>query len=184
MCPSVCRYLGVQGELFQRGGGRKGQRKGQATASPPFPAGSGGRWSVEGVKWEQPGSTEGVARVAASASGGGGAGEVPEKVGSRGKDQEEQGGEVSSVPVLIWESESWEDKFERLPAGSAESREGKAIPEGSWPGGLGGACGRAGHWLRTERESVLVLSGGREAPLVGNREVSFLGMLTPRDRST
>lgn len=42
---------------------------------------------------------------------------------------------MSRVPVLIWESESWEDKFERPPAGSAGSREGEEIPEGSWPGG-------------------------------------------------
>lgn len=47
-----------------------------------------------------------------------------------------------------------------------------------------GAGGQAGQWFRAERKSVLVLSGGREAPLMGNREVSFLGMLTPPDRST
>lgn len=62
------------GTWVSRGSSSKGE-KGQAPARPPFPAGSGGRWSVQGVKWEQP-VMEAVARVVASVWG-----EVPEKVG-------------------------------------------------------------------------------------------------------
>lgn len=40
-----------------------------------------------------------------------------------------------------------------------------------------------GQWMRVERKWVLGLSGGREAPLVENGEVSFLGMLQLQVRS-
>lgn len=86
---------------------------------------------------------------------------------------------MTSVPVLIWESESWEDRLQRFSAGSAESREGKETPEGPWPGGLGGACGWAGQWLGTERKSVLGLSGGREAPPGGRQGGEFPGRADP-----
>lgn len=49
-------------------------------------------------------------------------------------------------------------------------------------GAMGGATGE--QRIRAERTWGLVLSGGRETPLVENRGVSFLGMLTPRVRST
>lgn len=107
--------------------------------------------AFEGVKWEQPGSWKQF--LGGWRWGKGGAREGGEAVERIKKGARRGGvyGSCSDLGVRVWE-----DKFERLPAGS---REGKETPERPC---LAGAGGRAGQRLRAEGKSVLVLSCGKQ----------------------
>lgn len=95
---------------------------------------------VEGVKWEQPGSWKQF-----RGRGEWGEREVPETAGKPWKgSRKEHEGEVSRVPVLIWESESWEDKFERLLLGVQGAGRERRSQRGPGLVGAGGQwAGRA-----------------------------------------
>ena len=72
----MCRYLGVQGELFQRGEGKKGLPVWQRRRDKPQSVHSFQQEAaVEGVKWGTGWTMAGVSRVVASASGGPGRGQ-------------------------------------------------------------------------------------------------------------